>query len=155
MVASRRLSPEEQAEVWDRLARGERTYTIGAALGCDRRIVKEFVLCAGGVRPRPRKRSKRCLRPEEREEISRGLARGESLRAIADRLGRAPSTISREVAHNGGRARYRALAADRWAWEMAKRPKPAKLATCRKLRHIVERKLERRWSPRQISRSVG
>jgi DNA-binding CsgD family transcriptional regulator len=89
MVASRRLSPEEQAEVWDRLARGERSYTIGAALGCDRRIVKEFVVCGGGVRPRPRKRSKRCLRLEEREEISRGLAQGESLRAIADRLGRA------------------------------------------------------------------
>jgi IS30 family transposase len=74
------------------------------------------------------------------------------MRSIAAQLGRAPSTVSREVAHNGGPRRYRALAADRRAWRLAERPKRAKLATCPKLRHIVERKLERHWSPRQISR---
>jgi IS30 family transposase len=88
---------------------------------------------------------------EEREEISRGLAEGVSLREIAIRLGRAPSTVSREVAHNGGRANYRALRADQGAWERAKRPKPAKLMACPRLRCQVERLLEERFSPRQIS----
>jgi IS30 family transposase len=88
----------------------------------------------------------------EREEISRGLAQGESMHSIAAGLGRAPSTVSREVAHNDGPKKYRALAGDSRAWALAECPKPAKLATCPKLRHIVERKLERHWSPRQISR---
>jgi IS30 family transposase len=88
---------------------------------------------------------------EEREEISRGLAEGVSLREIATRLGRAPSTVSREVAHNGGRASYRALRADRRAWRLASRPKPAKLMACPRLAREVERLLEKRFSPRQIS----
>jgi transposase, IS30 family len=87
----------------------------------------------------------------EREEISRGLASGESLRTIAALLGRAPSTISREVTANGGRRGYRALPADRRAVRHMRRPKPAKLATCGRLRRIVESKLELRWSPQQIS----
>jgi len=88
---------------------------------------------------------------EQREEISRGLAEGLSLREIATGLGRAPSTISREVAHNGGRASYRALRADRGAWQRAERPKPAKLRACPRLAREVERLLEKRFSPRQIS----
>jgi IS30 family transposase len=88
---------------------------------------------------------------EQREEISRGLAEGVSLREIARQLGRAPSTISREVAHNGGRRSYRALRADRGAWQRAERPKPAKLTACPRLRREVERLLEKRFSPRQIS----
>ena len=87
----------------------------------------------------------------EREEISRGLARGESLRALARRLGRASSTISREVAANGGRRRYRACRADKAAVRRMRRPKVSKLATCSRLRAIVEDKLELRWSPTQIS----
>ena len=87
----------------------------------------------------------------EREEISRGLAGGESLRSIARRLGRSPSTISREVATNGGRRRYRACRADKAAVRRARRPKPSKLASCDRLRTVVEAKLELRWSPTQIS----
>lgn len=87
----------------------------------------------------------------EREEISRGVAAGESLRVIAGRLGRAPSTVSREVARNGGRRRYRACGADRAAVQNMRRPKVAKLARCPRLREVVEAKLELRWSPQQIA----
>ena len=86
-----------------------------------------------------------------REEISRGLAAGDSIRAIAEFLDRSPSTICREVNANGGRKKYRALVADRLACRRALRPKRAKLAQCRRLRGVVERKLEARWSPQQIS----
>jgi transposase, IS30 family len=87
----------------------------------------------------------------EREEISRGLAGGESLRGIARRLGRAPSTVSREVARHGGRGGYRACRADRAALRLMRRPKVAKLARCARLRAVVEAKLELRWSPQQIA----
>jgi IS30 family transposase len=87
----------------------------------------------------------------EREEISRGLSAGLAIRTIAAQLGRAPSTISREVNANGGRRRYRALQADRAAWAKATRPKACKLAERPRLRDIVEDKLRRRWSPQQIS----
>ena len=87
----------------------------------------------------------------EREEISRGLAAGESRRSIARRLGRSPSTIVREVARNGDARRYRACTADRAALARARRPKVAKLAACLRLRAVVESKLEVRWSPQQIS----
>ena len=152
MRGPRRLTAAQQREIWDRLARGERAYTIGPAVGCTQTTVRELAAHSGGIRPRERTRAARSLSLEEREEISRGLAHGESMRSIAAQLGRAPSTVSREVAHNGGPRRDRALAADRRAWRLAERPKRAKLATCPKLRHIVERKLERHWSPRQISR---
>ena len=88
---------------------------------------------------------------EEREEISRGMAEGRSMRSIAAGLGRAPSTVSREIAVNGGRGGYRACRADRAAQRRARRPKPAKLVCCPRLRVVVEAKLERRWSPQQIS----
>jgi transposase, IS30 family len=91
------------------------------------------------------------LSTAEREEISRGLAAGESLRVIAGRLARAPSTVSREVARNGGRASYRACRADRAAVRNMRRPKVAKLAQCPRLREAVEAKLELRWSPQQIA----
>jgi IS30 family transposase len=100
--------------------------------------------------PEP-KRSPLRLSLVEREEISRGLAGGESLRSIAGRLSRAPSTISREVSVNGGIGSYRACRADTAALRRARRPKPAKLAQCERLRRVVEDKLERRWSPQQIS----
>jgi IS30 family transposase len=87
----------------------------------------------------------------EREEISRGLARDESLRGIARRLGRSPSTVSREVARNGGRGGYRACQADRAALRLMRRPKVAKLARCARLRAVVQAKLELRWSPQQIA----
>ncbi|MCA1835600.1 MAG: IS30 family transposase, partial [Actinobacteria bacterium] len=106
----------------------------------------------GGVQPRPRHRAEYQLRLVEREEISRGLAAGLSVRRIAAGLGRCPSTVSREVARNGGRAGYRAAAAEEAATARACRPKPCKLATTPRLRAIVEDKLRDDWSPEQISR---
>jgi IS30 family transposase len=103
------------------------------------------------MRPRPSERSELRLCLEEREEISRGLAAGLSIRAVAAELKRSPSTVCREVNANGGRSKYRALPADRGARHRALRPKRAKLSQCRRLRGVVERKLEVRWSPQQIS----
>jgi len=106
----------------------------------------------GGVRPlAPRVWSERRLSLGEREEVSRGIAAGESARQIAARLGRAPSTISREIAINGGRHRYRACDGETAARQRAQRPRSAKLATCPRLRAVVEAKLKKRWSPQQIA----
>jgi IS30 family transposase len=105
----------------------------------------------GGIRPAPRRRSRRVLSIDEREEISRGIAAGGSLRSIAARLHRAPSTISRELRRNGGLGRYRAAAADRRAWQRALRPKPCKLARHDQLRQLVAARLEENWSPEQIA----
>jgi len=105
----------------------------------------------GGIRPADRKRGSRALSLAEREEISRGLSVSEPLRAIARRLGRAPSTISREVRRNGGIARYRATASDQAAWDRALRPKPCKLACSQPLARAVSAKLRRKWSPEQIA----
>jgi IS30 family transposase len=101
--------------------------------------------------PAERRRSPLRLSLAEREEISRGLAGGESFRAIAARLGRAPSAVSREVAVNGGRHRYRACRAETNALARGRRPKASKLATCKRLRAVVKAKLEKRWSPQQIA----
>jgi IS30 family transposase len=105
----------------------------------------------GGIAPPRRRRAARVLSSAEREELSRGLAAGESMRAIARRLVRAPSTISREVARGGGRTRYRAATADRRAWEAARRPQTCKLALNRALRDLVAAKLAQDWSPQQIA----
>jgi IS30 family transposase len=105
----------------------------------------------GGVRPAARRRRACCLSRAEREEISRGLARGESFRAIGRAIGRPHTTVSREVGRNGGRERYRAQPADEAAFERARRPKPAKLRLNPKLRAIVAEKLCQDWSPQQIS----
>jgi IS30 family transposase len=136
---------------WALLGAGLDCPAVARSLGMGVTSVRLIEATSGGIRPRPRLRSERVLSLEEREEISRGLAEGVSLSEIAMRLGRAPSTISREVAHNGGRTNYRALRADRRAWERAQRPKPAKLVTCPRLAREVERLLEERFSPRQIS----
>ena len=112
--------------------------------------MRTYLLRCGGIRPDPRHRAAGRLSFEDREEISRGLAADQSLRAIAARLGRSPSTISREVASNGGRRRYRAASADQHAWARATRPKPCKLATNPVLAGIVAKK-PRRWSPQQIA----
>ncbi len=111
--------------------------------GCLRMLV--------GYVPALRRRVERHLTLLEREEISRGVAAGESIRAIAGGLGRAPSTVSREVVRNGGRSEYRAHRADRAAWGRARRPQPCKLAENEALRGVVEEKLADRWSPQQIS----
>jgi IS30 family transposase len=145
------LDEPTKNRVWELLGAGLDCPAVARSLGMGVTIVRQLEATFGGVRPRPRLRSQRVLSLEEREEISRGLAEGVSLREIAARLGRAPSTISREVAHNGGRTNYRALRADLQAWRLAGRPKPAKLLTCPRLRREVERLLEERFSPRQIS----
>ena len=105
----------------------------------------------GGIRPPPRQRSRLALTLAEREEISRGLACGLSLRAIAARLDRAASTISREIKRNGGYADNRATQADQSAWDRARRPKRCKLAGHRSLRRAVAAKLKTHWSPEQIA----
>ncbi len=146
-----RFTEAEIAEVWERRDAGEPTRLIARRLGRNGSSIRRLFEDAGGVRPAPRRRAVRHLSLQEREEISRGVARGESLRVIAGRLGRAPSTVSREVARNGGRGRYRAHRADRAAWGRARRPQRCKLATSPMLRQAVEAKLAVRWSPQQIS----
>ena len=122
--------------------------------GRSKATVERVLAAAGGLPPRRVGRSARCLSLEEREEISRGLVAGDTFGLIAARLGRAPSTVSREVKANGGRAGYRAWAADRRAGQQAARPKQAKLAANPGLGREVEARLARRWSPQQIARSL-
>jgi IS30 family transposase len=148
-----RLSESEQNELWDRWEAGESQRSISRQLGRSPSTVRTQLVSAGWRRPTPPVEwcSLR-LSLSEREEISRGLARDESLRSIADRLGRSPSTVSREVKINGGHLRYRANVAHRSSRRRAKRPKTMKLQECRRLRVAVENKLELWWSPSQISR---
>ena len=150
-VAWSRLSPAEIDALWARLKAGQAAKPASRALGLPTSTVRSYLIRCGGVQPSPRRRREGRLQLVEREEISRGLAAGLSVRAIAVQLGRAPSTVSREVAGNGGRRGYRALSADRVAWSNATRPKPCKLATAPELRDIVAVKLAQRWSPEQIS----
>jgi IS30 family transposase len=150
-VRSWGLSAAEQDEVWARWRRGESLRLIARRLGKRGPSVRAFVLQTGGVQRHPPHRALRCLSMAEREEISRGVAAGESCREIAARLGRAPSTVSRELARNGGRHRYRAQAAAAAAFGRAQRPKAAKLVTEPRLREVVEAKLALRWSPQQIA----
>ena len=145
-----RFSETEVVEVWDRWQAGDAYRLIGRDLGRSAASIRAFVESWGGVRPAPRRRSERHLSFYEREEISRGVAAGDSLRMVATRLGRAPSTISRELARNGGRHRYRAHHADRTAWRRARRPKPSKLAENHQLREVVKEKLSEWWSPQQV-----
>jgi len=146
-----RFSEAEVVEVWERRQAGEGNRSIGRRLGRSAGSIRAFVESSGGVRPPLRLRSSRHLSLTEREEISRGIAAGERLAVIAGRLGRAESTVSRELARNGGRVRYRAHRADRVAWQRARRPQSSKLATNELLRAEVEDKLTVRWSPQQIS----
>ena len=148
---SRRFTEAEITEVWERRRAGEPTRSIARRLGRNGSSIRRLFEDAGGVRPAPRTRSLRHLSLLEREEISRGVARGESLRAIANRLGRAASTVSREVARNDGRLRYRAHRGDRAAWQRARRPQRCKLVANQPLRAVVEEKLALRWSPEQIA----
>ncbi len=145
-----RFTEVEMVEVWDRWQAGDANRLIGRDLSRSAASIRAFVESWGGVRPRLRRRSSRYLSLLEREEISRGVAAGDSLRMVATRLGRAPSTISRELARNGGRHRYRAHHADRAALRRGRRPKPSKLAENPELRAVVEEKLKDWWSPQQV-----
>src|SRR5437016_5921963 len=133
------------AELWTRRAAGEPVTRIARHLGRYVKSVRSYIHDAGGIRPLPRKRSRVALSLEEREEISRGLAASDSLRGIAARLRRSPSTVSREVARNRGRENYRAGSAEQAAER--RRSKPTKLAACPELRAEVVARLELNWSP--------
>ena len=137
----------QKAELWERWKNGQSAAAISRAL--ERR--NKTVVLHGGIAPAPRRRALAALRLEEREEISRGIAASRSIRQIAQGLGRAPSTVSREIRRNGGRQGYRANQADRRTWERALRPKPCRLALHRELRWRVAQKLALQWSPEQVS----
>jgi IS30 family transposase len=145
------LTEAEQTEIWDRRRRGESLNSIARHVGRSLEGVRRLVNRTGGVRPRPRTRSRRELTVAEREEISRGLAAGASCRAIARWIGKAPSTVSREVKRNGGRRRYRAAEAELATLRRHRRPKPSKLALSPRLQAVVKERLELQWSPEQIS----
>jgi len=147
----RYITDSEMAVIWDRWEKGVSINEIARDLGRYHSAVQGAMAKTGGIRPAPRRRSRLALTLAEREEISRGIVVGHSIRTIASQLGRAPSTVSREIRRNGGRRRYRANQADEAARERALRPKICKLAQNPALARIVARKLISRWSPWQIA----
>lgn len=142
---------DEEAQLWARRKAGENFGAISRGLGKPSGTIHRWVKSRGGVAPGLRTRAARSLSLAEREEISRGVSAERSLRQIAAALGRAPSTVSREIKRHGGRSGYRALYADGRAWQRAQRPKPCVLKVRGRLRAVVSRKLQQNWSPRQIS----
>ena len=150
--ARTRFTPNQKAELWDRWKNGQCVADI--ARGLERRNksgVYRVLTLNGGIAPAERRRAPVALALEEREEISRGIAAGRSIRRIAARLGRAASTVSREIRRHGGRSAYRASEADSDAWDRALRPKSCRLAAYPELRWRVAQKLALQWSPEQIS----
>jgi hypothetical protein len=140
----------QSAELWERWKKGEGLKSIGRAFGKPSSCIFAHLRPSGGIMPPARRRSRLALTMAEREEISRGIVEGQSVRAIARMLARAASTVSREISRNGGVGRYRAATADKLAWKQALRPKSCKLAMHGQLRQAVVRKLELNWSPEQI-----
>ena len=145
------LSSSQKAELWQRWKNGQSLSDIGRALGKQAGSIHGVVSSNGGIPPASRRRSRWALTLAEREEISRGIAAEMSIRQIAARMGRAPSTLSREIGRHGGRDQYRALVADAEAWDWARRPKRCRLAIHAKLQRIVAKKLHLDWSPQQIA----
>jgi transposase, IS30 family len=145
-----RVVAAEQA-IWERWKAGQAFSEIGRGLRKAKQTVHNVVVERGGIAPLPRRRRAGSLRLSEREEISRGVAAGKTMRQIAGELGRAPSTISRELARNRRQRGYRAHVAESNAWRRARRPKTCLLARHQRLREVVIEKLQRNWSPRQIS----
>ena len=146
-----RYTEEQKAMMWDRWQKGESLGSIARLFDRYHSSIERIISETGGIRPPKRRRSDRSLSQEEREEISRGLATGKSMRSIATTLGRAPSTVSREIRRNGGRGGYRASQADQAAWDRALRPKTCKLVANCALARIVAKKLQLEWSPEQIA----
>jgi len=138
-------------EMWARHRAGETITAIAKALGRPYDSIYWLIAARGGVAPLPRRRAAQSLTSAGREMISRGLAAGQSCRTIAGQLGRAPSTISREIRRNAGTLQYRAGRAERRAWHQAKRPKACRLGEQGRLRAAVARKLAADWSPQQTS----
>jgi transposase, IS30 family len=145
------LSESMKEGIWELRAEGLSDREIGRRLGLPWGSVSNHLRRTGGIRPRARRRAERCLSLEEREEISRGIARGHSAREIARTLGRSHTTIAREINRCGGRPRYRAHSADREAWRRSRRPRPTKLELCPELRRVVEERLQDDHSPEQIA----
>ena len=141
----------QKALMWERWKEGWTLHQIGHLFDRAHTSVHKILAETGGFRPPQRRRNAKALTLAEREEVSRFLAEGWSLRWIASKLGRAPSTISREMARNGGRDTYRAVQAEDAAWDRARRSKPCKLVENRSLAKIVSDKLRLLWSPEQIA----
>lgn len=146
-----KYSAEQKSEMWDRWQRGESLRAIGRIFDRPSSSIFGQLSPTGGIRPPEQQRSRLALTLTEREEISRGLATQQSLRTIAKQLGRAPSTISREINRNLGYDNYRATQADQTAWDKAHRPKLCKLSRNPTLSRIVAAKLQLNWSPEQIA----
>jgi IS30 family transposase len=146
-----KLSANQRIDMWGRWKAGQSLHEIGRVFGKDHVSIQFMLAHQGGIVPAARRRSLRTLTLAEREDISRGIASGSSIREIAKGVQRAASTVSREVARHGGRPLYRASEADQQAWESALRPKVCLLAIHRKLQEIVASKLILDWSPEQIS----
>ena len=145
------LSAEQRADIWDRWQRGESMSSIGRLFERESSSIYPILQRSGGIRPPTRTRARWALSLADREEISRGIASQQSIRSIARRLKRSPSTISRELTRNGGYEDYRAAAADQATWDRAHRPKRCKLAQHRSLAKVVAVKLKQQWSPQQIA----
>ena len=128
-------SPE--AVMWERWKKGESLHQIAELFNRNHSSIQRILAQSGGIRPAQRRRSSLALSLAEREEISRSLASGHTIRLIAQQLGRAPSTISREINRNGGQTSYRASCAEDAAWKRALRPKSCKLVDNPVLAHIV------------------
>lgn len=153
MAYRRRIyfTDKQKTEIWDRWQRGESMSSIGRGFERASSSIYPLLSRTGGIRPPVRKRSRLALTLMDREEISRGLKGGQSLRSIAGHLKRSPSTISREVKRNGGIKSYRATLSDQAAWDRALRPKLCKLACNQPLCRTISRKLQLKWSPQQIA----
>jgi len=141
----------QRALMWERWQKGEFLQHIAELFDRNHSSIQRILAETGGIRPVPRRRSRLALSLAEREEVSRAMVAGRSMRSIAVQLCRAPSTISREFKRNGGQESYRASQADESAWDRGRRPKTCKLAQNRALARIVAGKLQRRWSPQQIA----
>ena len=146
-----RYTDAQKGLMWDRWAKGESLRQIARLFDRHHTSVRGVLAESGGIRPPARRRSVRALSLAEREDVSRALVVGQSIRSIAAKLGRSPSTISREIRRNGGAERYRASHADQAAWDRAHRPKTCKLALHPTLAERVADKLQQRWSPQQIA----
>jgi len=145
------FSAEQRADIWDRWQRGESMSSIGRLFERESSSIYPILAPSGGIRPPTRTRARIALSLSEREEISRGVASQQSMRCMARRLKRSPSTISREIHRNGGYDGYRAAVAEQATWDRAHRPKQCKLARHRSLAKAVAAKLNRQWSPQQIA----
>ncbi|WP_018608014.1 IS30 family transposase [Uliginosibacterium gangwonense] len=144
-------SASQKLLMWDRWQKGESLQQIALLFDRNHSSIQRILAETGGIRPKQRCRSRLALSLVEREEISRAIAVGHSMRFIAAQLGRAPSTISREIRRNGGSSSYRATQADQAAWDHGRRPKRCKLVENRALAHLVSDKLQSQWSPEQIA----